>query len=451
MSKPIDEFVERNVCVKQWLEERERRSSKTSGIYKHLIYHYYLWLKENTDFQDMQALLEDFKAKKRENEEYFHIDLVKRYVLNDRMKLKSKAHRNQVLSCIKAFYESNNCALPKKKIDLTVRDVDTQRIREGLGLKPMTLTDLEQLVKPMKIREKAVLTIMLQSGLGVGEFCNEFNICKCREDWLRNGNNHVCEPSKVMKQIREGTHPVKIQIAIRKSNTNPYYTFIGRDGVETLKRYMSFRGLLIQRAQDTLKKLEEKERRGLKLQERELKTINNFREKLQNLTPEWSHKQPIFITNQLNPISEGVIQTFVKNYKRLTGLIDRHFTPHTCRDTFKTECAHAGVDNTISEFFIGHSLDQYGYNQLDKLHPEDFVREYLKVEPALNIISHTGRPIVSANDMKVLQVENLSLKGRLEYLESVVEMLSEALTPEQIKQLGQRQQRQKTTLHLPKT
>ena len=441
------EFVESNPCVKKWLVEKARRSKGTASLYEHNIYHYCMWLKENTEFKDMQSLLDDFKAKKREGEEYEHIDLAKAFVLNDSMKLKSKSYRQNSLSAIRSFYEYNRCALPKEKVDLTVKEVDVQRVREKLGLKPMTLKDLEQLIAPMKIKEKAMLTIIVQSGMGVGEFTKQFNVCTCRKEWLRN-NGHVCEPAKVMRQLKEEVHPIKIDIVGRKKNPRPYFTFIGTDGIELLKRYLVFRAILINKARKRLQELEEKVRKGHKLSSADQKTLVNYRRKLGVLTPEWSPGQPIFISNQISAYSIQSLQSMVKLYKRVSGLSDREFTPHTCRDIFKTECAHAGVKNTLSEFFIGHTLDKYGYNKLNEMYPEDFVKEYLKVEPALNIITHTGRPKVSIDEMERLKKENLVLSEKVERLEVIVGRLTEVMSPEQVKGLFE-ERKSKHGLRLP--
>lgn len=417
------EFVNNNPCVKKWLNEKARKSKGTARQYSNKIFHYFLWLRENKGIEEMQTLLDEHKRLKMEGREYEHLRLVKDYLLNGKMALKGLNTRNLALSVIRSFYEDNECALPKKKIDLIITEVDSQRVREKLALKPMTLRDVEKLISPMKIREKAEMVILLQSGMGEGEFVNQFNICKCRKEYVRR-NGHVCEPSKIMKQLREGRERIKIVFVGRKKNRKPYFTFIGKDAVELLKRYLKFREALIIKAQDRLKVLEEKERSGKTLRKWEVDVLENLRRKLQALTPQWSDGQPIFLSNMLNPIDEQKIQRDVRAYKKLTGLMNREFTPHTFRDIFKTECAHAGINDAMSEYFIGHSLDPLDYNKLDKMYPEDFVKEYAKVEPALNIISHTGRPKVSVDEMERLKEENVELREKLERLEKVVGVLS---------------------------
>lgn len=422
------EFVNSNPCVQSWLSEKARKSKGTARQYSNKLFHYWQWLKENKAIEDMQALLDDHKKKKKEGNEYAHIDLAKEYLFSEGMVLKSESTRGVALSAIREFYKCNRCPLPQEKIDLTVKEVDEQRAREKLALKQMTLEDIEKLISPMKIREKATMVILLQSGMGESEFVNEFNVCRCREAWLRN-NGHVCEPSKVMRQLREGRERIKIEFVGRKSNDKSYFTFIGKDAMELLKRYLKFRKVLISRAEDRVKMYEAKERIGKKLRDWERKALKNYREKLQNLTPEWQDGQPIFISNMLNPIDKCKIQRDVQTYKERTGLTDRDFTPHNFRDIFKTECAHAGVDDAISEFFMGHSLDPLDYNKLDRLYPEDFEAQYSKVEPSLNIISHEGAEI-DKQEVERLRRKNAQLTERLARLETILMAIAEAQKPE---------------------
>jgi len=420
MEKNRREFVESNPSVKNWLLQKAKRSEETASQYCYLIYRYRLWLKEHKGYQNMQSLLEDYKKKKKQGSEYDHIDFLKEYMFNGNMILKAISYRQQNLSAIRGFYKFNRCALPDEKIDLTVTESDNQKAREKLGLKPMTLKDMRSLVSPMKIRDRAMMLILLQSGMGIGEFTKQFNICTCRKEWLEK-HEHVCEPYKVMKQIQEGTCPVKIEFVGRKSNKKPYHTYIGKDAVEALKQYFTFRTTLIKTTRKRIETLEEKAKtEGLSSWEKH--AFSNYRQKMAYLTPEWTPSQPIFMSNRFNSVNDKTIQAIVRNHRRAMGLTDREFTPHTCRNIFKTECAHVGVDNTISEFFIGHALDPYGYNRLDKMYPDDFLKEYLKVEPTLNIISGEGdtitkdeaENIIKQTEARIYKEYNAKLQKQVE-------------------------------------
>lgn len=420
---PIEEFVEQNPTVKNWLEEKAKRSKLTARQYRSHLYNYWLWLKQK-GYVNIEQLLSEFRRLKKEDIEYRHNDYIKSYIWQEK-KEKSKSNRDGTVSAIRSYYKHSRCPLPDEKIETTFKEVDKQRLREKASLKPMTLDDFRTLLLPMKTREKAIMLVLLQSGMGVGEFSKEFNVCTCRREWLQNGNGHVCEPHRVMKQLKEGKQYIKVKFMGRKSNPNRYFTYIGRDAIEELKRYLKFRAELVQKAKDRLKELAEKEKSGQYMQKSEKITLQKLRVKLANLTPEWREGQPVFISNYLNPVSSANIEAFVRSYKRVTGLTDREFTPHSCRDLFKTECSHVGVKEAISEFFTGHKLDAYGYNQLDKLYPEDFEKEYLKVESNLNILSHT----LPKAEVDKVKEENLKLKEDMERLKAVVLALVNATKP----------------------
>jgi len=442
------EFVDTNSSVNRWLMEKAKKSEQTARQYCNRLFHYWLWLRENKNIADMEGLLEDYKRLRREGEDYRHIDLVKEYLFSAKMVVYSLSYRNQSLSAIRSFYRYNRCALPQEKLDLTVTEIENQRAREKLALKPMTLQDVKLLISPMKVKEKAIMLILLQSGMGIGEFINQFNVCNCRKEWLRN-NGHVCEPAKIMKQLNQGAQTIKIEFVGRKNNHNSYFSFIGRDAIDALKKYLVYRSTLIRDAQERVREFEKKERGG-KLGKNEKRSLLNYRKNVHLLTSEWREGEPLFISNWLNPIQDHNIQEPIRRYKRSMGLNDRQFSPHTFRDIFKTECAHAGVDNSISEFFIGHTLDPLGYNKLDRMYPEDFNREYLKVEPSLNIISHKGMEI-EKEELQKMKKENVDLRERVETLTKVVMALAkENPVPEQqIRRLMEAEEEPypKATLH----
>ena len=59
---------------------------------------------------------------------------------------------------------------------------------------------------------------------------------------------------------------------------------------------------------------------------------------------------------------------------------------HMLRHSFKTEAEHAGVKSAIVEYFMGHEggIEQV-YDDRDQLHPEDFEKAYLTIEPRVSL------------------------------------------------------------------
>jgi hypothetical protein len=393
--KEQEKWIKDNEEVRNWLSELERRSSNTAKSRRYHLYHYCQWLAKEKKIPTTKQLLNHYKILRKKSEEYLHIDWIKEYLFS-MGKAKSFSWREGCLSAIREFYRFNRCPLPDERIDLTIRDVDGNHLREQSVLKTMTLEDFRKLIEPAKIREKAILLINLQSGMGVGEFCNQFNICTCTPEMIRK-HGHNCIPVSTLKQLKENRNPIKIYplIAFKQRNLNDkhtvYFTYIGKDAIETLKQYLVFRKQLVESAMEEYRKLEERASKGQYLRKWEKKRLQLLRERLKVITPDLKDGEPIFLNNTLTPTEEWNIQNSVRILKKQTGLLDRQFTPHTTRDLFKTTCHHTGVDPLISEYWIRHSLDKYGYDQLDKTNPEDFEKEYNKVVGELNIISRTER------------------------------------------------------------
>jgi len=432
-----EKWIKENEEVSAWLSELERRSINTAKSRRYHLYHFCQWLAEKKKIPNTKQLLNHYKILRKTGEEYQHIDWIKEYLFSEG-KTKSFSWREGCLSAIREFYRFNRCPLPDEKIDLAIREEDANHLREKAALKPMTLEDFKKLIEPAKIRDKAALLIMLQSGMGVGEFCYQFNICTCTKEMIRK-HGHTCVPANVLRQIKEGKDIIKIYplIAFKQRNLNDqhslYFTFIGKDAIDALRQYLVFRRQLVESAIKEYKELEEKQKKGQYLRKWERKRLEILRERLKVITPELNEGEPIFLTNTLSPMREHNVQNAVRELKKITGLLDREFTPHTCRDLFKTECSHAKIDDIVSEYWIRHKLDSYGYNRLDQLHPQDFEREYKKVVPYLNIISRTEmaeQTVAEVGELKE-QIKELQefkdkvINGLLEHL-----IVLDNLTPE---------------------
>lgn len=142
-----------------------------------------------------------------------------------------------------------------------------------------------------------------------------------------------------LEGVREGEHPVKIELFGRKKHRRGYLTFIGKDSVDHLK------------ALDT-------------------------RDAHHYIFPSTSG-------NLMNDgwLNERMRRTTVNLMKQ--GLIDQYppesWHTHALRHSFETEASHAGVKAEIRDFFLGHVTGiQWTYNYRDELHPEDLVQEYLR-------------------------------------------------------------------------
>lgn len=423
-------WIEENEEVRNWILSLENRSMNTAKGRRYQLYHYWKWLFENKGIQSTNQLFIHYRNSKRHEREYEHIDWLKEYILSVG-KSKSYSWREGCLSTVREFYRFNRCPLPDERIELTVRETDANNLRERASLTQMTLDDFRKLTEPAKIREKSALLIMVQSGMGVGEFCNQFNVCTCTKEMVSK-QGHTCVPVNVIKQLKENKSLIKIYplIAFKQRNLNDsrsvFFTFIGKDGIDALKRYLVFRRQLVQNSIKTLHELEERNRKHQHVRKWEKRRYNILKERLQKITVDMNPGEPIFITNTLTPVRSHIVQQIVRTLKKQTGLSNRAFTPHTCRDLFKTACSHTGVSDQVSEYWIRHRLDSYGYNQLDRLYPEDFEKEYRKVEGELNILSKAQPTNLDETRQVILEVIDGMLedpKKREVFMKRLVEAL----------------------------
>ncbi len=152
-----------------------------------------------------------------------------------------------------------------------------------------------------------------------------------------------------------GDGPLKLEFYGRKKHSRAYYTFLGRDAVEHLRIWHG---------------------RWVELRSRR---------------PE--PHEPVFLGKQGTYLDAAWLNArFRKTAVNLRGqgLVANgdpaSWHSHALRHSFRTEASHAGVKSEISEFFLGHTGGiSYVYNHRDELHPEDLVREYLKVEPHVSL------------------------------------------------------------------
>jgi hypothetical protein len=85
---------------------------------------------------------------------------------------------------------------------------------------------------------------------------------------------------------------------------------------------------------------------------------------------------------------------------------------HEVRDTLVTLGRRAQIDMGVVNFFVGHNIDEYGYDKSPWDDPEHFRNEYSKVSPYLNIITNKEQMIKEqtqrgmSDRLKSLEEEN---------------------------------------------
>ena len=313
--------------------------------------------------------------------------------------LMASTKRTQMGS-IRGFFIANRCGLP----------VDRKRFKslKEPVLGRFEVDELRTIVNASNVMYQAAEMLSFSSGCGVGEliYVNEVHAGKVF-DAVRRGKDLVCLDMPGRKQYR---------------NSMPYYTFVGGDAIDCLRRYFHSRG--------------------------------------------WVRDSVLFRNNKGNPVTRGNLQAYIKNRAFETGLIRRKTPPclacggetvysnvmvsgsrcvryvcvrcqkafaaseyershtvfggiryrirwHEFRDVFKTEFhraqVYAGVDRYVAEFFMGHAIDP---NQYDKImRDRKFTEEqYRRALPFLNVLSENPR-VVDRADVEV-ELEAARAEGR---------------------------------------
>ena len=192
-----------------------------------------------------------------------------------------------------------------------------------------------------------------------------------------------------------------------ETNVNVYYTFLGEEGKDAIKRWLRIR----------------ESKFGL---------------------PE--DDEPIFITIQKRngkigaPVNVTIQQNLVNAMKKAgvvpkssKGPYDLH--PHELRDMFKSMCTLAGVKNVASEFFLGHTIDRLGYDKSPKYDIGFFEKEYLKVEPKLNFWSQQLKTI-SREEIRTEVIG--ALMGKIDDTELTPIAQKLGISPQQIRSMIRR-------------
>jgi len=266
---------------------------------------------------------------------YVLLDLLQEYVSGLDRALKGK---KVIYTAVRSFFMHNRVELPRDP---------SFRVR---GSKPpvaskVTLRDLVDIVKSANLRDRSIVLVKWQSMLD-------------NERLVYVGRSLT---DQILGQIREGAHPVRLEIPGRKSNDRGYYTFIGKDAVDALVAYF------------------EKERGWPKPGE-----------------PIWLQKAWERKVKGLSITGFGT--TWLRLIRRI-GLIPRKkgpvgshygYNPHEMRDIAKsllhTHAKKDGFDMDCAEFWLGHTVDPLGYDKF--YNDQEYVRkQYLIAEKYLNILS----------------------------------------------------------------
>jgi len=189
-------------------------------------------------------------------------------------------------------------------------------------------------------RERAILLIMLQSGMSIGDVLNKFNFML----------------EEVSGCVEAGEERLRVEFQERKRNNFSYFTFISRDAIQELKKWLAVRSRWLEGKPDPGAVFINKSGRPM--------TINCFNGAyLRALEKAELKKGPFSVTS------------------------------HMFRKLFKTESRppERAIDQDCIEFMMGHlsGIESVGgiYDRTPELYAGVIEKEYEKLEPYVNVYS----------------------------------------------------------------
>lgn len=394
-----EEWVGEHPSVKSWLS---RIGEGSRPRYLGHAYDFFMWLQMNGgEFSEKspEELL-DLQDKTVGRERYKQLDFLQKWVQSREARFKTK----QVMySALKSFYEHNRVPLPR---DRRFRITSNKPAVEG----KLVLEDLKKIILSSNRLYQTVFLFLFQGGMGVGEF-----------EFL---NTPQCWSEQIEPQLTRTCTRLKIELPGRKRRRNRqgYYTFVGKDAVDALKRYLKQRGPVNQGETPFVNEKgkpvsKEDIRKYFHRHAREVGVIKQVTPSCPKCHGETrrvrrrlngSHKV-IYVCNRCNqetPASEIQMKWSEVRY----GV-----NPHELRDLFRSEWELSPSKGVAAEFFLGHNIDPNEYNKITKLHPEWAEQQYEDAVPWLNIMSENPR-VIKKQDIRTLRKELISTTAENEEL-----------------------------------
>jgi len=293
---------------------------------------------------------------------------------------KSEWYCNTSVQSVRSFYGTFNIyVILKKKSRLPKPHAENHRVR-------VTPQLLRQFLDSTKsLRDRAIMEVLFQSGLDCSSLCGLTygDVSKGLE--LDESPMRIpCDENRLLQRPKT-----------RSSNTE-FYTFIGRDAMESLKAY-----------------IRDVEAKGFKFSDN---TPLFFKEGTKSL--------------EFEPMTTDIVQDLLRSLAVRMGYLkskkDKGRNPissHSFRESFSSILTNANVNDAIVDFLLGHEIgtmaEAYKKTEYEK------VREiYAQIEPKLSL-SNNGNGNHLA--LRQLEKENKELKETIQGLQARINALQQNL------------------------
>ena len=298
---------------------------------------------------------------------------------NPDFKERSGSHKYHLFSVVRSFC----CYF---EADLTSgKNVYGKRGARKYRPKQISVEVARRVLGVLPQREKTSCLIMLQSGMSVGDVLSKFSFQReYVEGCLKNGQKRV-----------------RVDVDQRKGNGFNYFTFISEDAIQELRKWLWLREGIVRKCTVEGKPVAD----------------------------------TIFIKNNGGVFDlydfEGNFGYHVAKAKLWDG--PWSLSSHMLRKLFKTESRppERGIDQDCVEFMMGHisGIESVGgiYDRTPELAPEVIEKEYVKLEPYINIYTSKAVQVEEKGKKELDEV-----RGQLSSLTSQVGLLTSMMSMRRI-------------------
>jgi len=376
----VSSFVESSPLVTGWI--RKFASSPAGGLSgsrlnkARILCRFFKWLRVKKGLDLSPSALLDRQLKLRESvsvgDRQWLLSLVLEHSRdNEDFEGFADARKYDVFSTVKNFCDYHEVGLTN------ARGVFGKKRKRKNRRSQISLAEAKELLGQMNQRDRTIHLIQLQSGMEIGAVLEKFNYM-----WH----------SQVKAQM--GRERIKVEFDERKANGTPYFTFISRDAIHELRKWLIERKRIVDALLSGGKKLPASLVEG----------------------------EPIFITSRGQPLRENY---FLSSFtKKMKGKV----TSHMFRILFESEAKvpSRAIDKDMIKFWMGHitDLDDAGgiYDRNPEIRPEVVEKEYAKLEPFINIYSGEAG-VESSEEVEALRREVARLQSEQKVMEPIVKNL----------------------------
>jgi len=388
----VEEWIQQNPIITRWLKNLAKT---TNERYKNVAFRFFTWLKESGDLRSPGELVKLQKVAVGDDR-YSQLDKIQDWMrsLPDAMRVGTK---KMMYSCLRSFYMYSRAELPRDK-GFKIRS-ETAPV-EGI----LTVEGLRKIIVSSNLMYQTVFTTMFQSGMGWQQF-QHFNE---KDGW-----------KQIKEDIFNEDHkPILIRLPARKHggsyNRQPFYTFIGDDAKELIRRYLkTLRGqihdgeaIFLNEKGNPLQRTDAR-----KFFTRHAKACGLIQE-VAPLCPECNRKtirkrrkvngkHKVFYECECGLVvscDDPRLKEFMDSFKTVRHGINLH----EIRDVYRSTWEISPASPTLAEFCLGHDIDSNHYNKFYR-NIEFTTKEYMKAQPYLNILSEDPLSIKKADMEEIIE------------------------------------------------